>query len=43
MNGVLRPDMGNFVGIGILAFISVYAINRALRAMGKPTWTTSGS
>lgn len=43
MNGVLRPDLANFIGIGIIAFIAVYAINRGLRAAGKAAWTTSGS
>ncbi len=42
MNGVLRPDLANFLMIGGIAFIAVFAIDRALRYMGQPTWTTSG-
>lgn len=43
MNGVLRPDVANFVGIGLVAFIAVWLIDRGMRAIGKPQFTTSGS
>lgn len=43
MNGVLRPDLANFLMIGVIAFIGVYAINRGLRAAGMAAWTTSGA
>jgi len=42
MDGVLRPDAANFIGIGLTAFLVVWLIDRALRKVGKPTWTTSG-
>ncbi len=42
MDGVLRPDAGNVIGIGLLAFVFVWLIDRGLRAAGKPTWTTTG-
>lgn len=43
MNGVLRPDLANFLGIGIIAFAMVWLIDRGLRKAGKPAWTTAGS
>jgi hypothetical protein len=43
MNGVLRPDLANFIGIGLIAFATVWLIDRGLRKVGYPTWTTSGS
>lgn len=43
MNAVLRPDLGNFLLIGGMAFLLVWGTNRALRAVGKPQWTTTGS
>lgn len=43
MNGVLRPDLGTLLGVGVIAFLSVWLIDRGLRAAGKPSWTTSGS
>lgn len=42
MNGVLRPDLGNFLMIGVIAFIGVWAIDRGLRAAGMGAWSTSG-
>jgi hypothetical protein len=43
MNGVLRPDLGNVVMIGVIAFVSVFLIDRGLRVAGFNTWTTSGA
>lgn len=43
MNGVLRPDAANFIGIGLTAFLVVWLIDRGLRKAGLNTWTTSGS
>ena len=43
MNGTLRPDLGNVIMIGLIAFAMVFAIDRGLRLAGKPGWTTSGS
>jgi len=43
MDGVLRPDVANFLGIGLVAFIMVWAIDRGFRAIGRPQLTTSGS
>jgi len=43
MNGVLRPDAANVVMIGLIAFVMVFGIDRGLRAIGKNSWTTSGS
>lgn len=43
MNGVLRPDLGNVLMIGGIAFIMVWLVDRGLRAAGQATWTTSGS
>ena len=42
MNGVLRPDLSNFIMIGGIAFVMVWLIDRGLRAIGQPTYTTSG-
>lgn len=43
MNGTLRPDLGNVIMIGGIAFLMVWGIDRLLRIAGKPQWTTSGS
>ena len=43
MNGVLRPDTANIVMIGLIAFPAVWLIDRAVRKLGYPSWTTSGS
>jgi|WetSurMetagenome_2_1015567.scaffolds.fasta_scaffold92000_2 hypothetical protein len=43
MDGVLRPDLGNVITIGLVAFVLVFLIDRALRKLGFATWTTSGS
>jgi hypothetical protein len=43
MNGVLRPDPANVIMIGLIAFVLVFGIDRGLRAIGKNTWTTSGT
>lgn len=43
MNGVLRPDLANFLMIGVIAFIGVWAIDRGLRVSGMGAWSTSGS
>lgn len=43
MNATLRPDLGNVIMIGGIAFLMVFAIDRALRLVGKPQWTTAGS
>lgn len=43
MNGVLRPDLGNMIGIGLIAFVLVWLIDRGLRMAGLTTWTTSGT
>ena len=42
MNGVLRPDLANFIMVGGIAFIAVFLIDRGLRYAGMNTWTTSG-
>lgn len=43
MNGVLRPDLGNVIMIGLIAFAMVWLIDRGLRVAGQPQLTTSGS
>jgi len=43
MNGVLRPDLANFVMIGLIGFATVWLVDRGLRAAGYNTWTTSGT
>lgn len=43
MNGVLRPDAANVIGIGLTAFVVVWLIDRALRKFGMAAWTTSGN
>lgn len=43
MNGVLRPDLANVLMIGGIAFITIWLIDRGLRAAGMATWTTSGA
>lgn len=42
MNGTLRPDLGNVVMIGGIAFLMIFLIDRGLRLAGRPTWTSSG-
>lgn len=43
MNGLLRPDLGNLITIGIAGFVAVWLIDRGLRKVGWAQWTTSGS
>jgi hypothetical protein len=43
VNGVLRPDLGNMIGIGLIAFVLVWLIDRGLRMAGLANLTTSGS
>lgn len=43
MDGVLRPDPANIVMVGLIAFISVWLIDRGMRKIGYPQWTTAGS
>ncbi len=43
MNGVLRPDLANFLLIGGIAFVMVWLTDRGLRAAGYSQWTTSGN
>lgn len=43
MDSVLRPDIGNVVMIGLIAFAGVWLIDRALRMAGRPQWTTNGA
>lgn len=42
MDGVLRPDLGTFLGVGLVAFVAIYAVDRGLRYFGLNAWTTSG-
>lgn len=42
MNGILRPDLGNFLMIGGIAFLTVWLIDRGLRTVGYHAWTTTG-
>lgn len=39
---VLKIDLANFVGVGLMAFVFIWLANRGLRAANMPTWTTSG-
>lgn len=43
MNGVLRPDLANFIMIGLIAFIMVWLIDRGLRMAKLNAYTTSGT
>lgn len=43
MDGVLRPDFGNFFSVALVAIVAVWLFNRALRAAGMPGWTTAGA
>jgi hypothetical protein len=36
--GNIRIDISNAVTIGLVAFVGVFLINRALSAAGKPEW-----
>ncbi len=39
---VLKIDIANFIGVGLMAFVFIWLANRGLRAMNQSTWTTSG-
>lgn len=43
MDGVLRPDLGNVIMIGLIAFAVIWAMDRALRRFGLGQWSTSGA
>ncbi len=35
---MIRIDLANFITIGLIAFVGVFIINRALRYAGLTTW-----
>ena len=38
--GEIRINLSNFVAVGLMAFIGVWAIDKGLKAAGVPaTWT----
>jgi len=43
MDGVLRPDLGNVVMIGLIAFAVIWIMDRVLRRVGLGEWSTSGA
>lgn len=36
--GEVRINLTNFITIGLMAFVGVYAINKSLTLAGKPGW-----
>lgn len=38
MNGVVRADLANFVMVGLMAFLFVFAVNRLLDYMNLSQW-----
>lgn len=36
--GEIRVNLTNFITIGLMAFVAVYAINKALTLGGLPQW-----
>jgi hypothetical protein len=43
MDGVMRPDLGNILMIGLIAFALIWLLDRGLRRVGLGAWTTSGA
>lgn len=40
--GDIRINLTNAVTVGIIAFIGIFAINKAVKAAGKPQWAIGG-
>lgn len=36
--GEIRINLTNFITIGLIAFVAVYAINKGLGAIGQSRW-----
>lgn len=36
--GEIRINLSNFVAVGLMAFIGVWAINKGLKAAGQSQW-----
>lgn len=36
--GELRVNLTNFITVGLMAFVALYAINKGLSMAGKPEW-----
>lgn len=36
--GELRVNLTNFIAVGLMAFVGVWAINKGLDKFGKPEW-----
>lgn len=36
--GELRVNVTNFITVGLMAFVALYAINKGLTLVGKPEW-----
>ena len=36
--GEIRVNLTNFITIGLMAFVAVYAINKGLSVAGMPQW-----
>lgn len=36
--GEIRINLTNFITIGLIAFVAVYALNKGLRAAGQGQW-----
>lgn len=36
--GEIRINLSNVIAVGLMGFIGVWAINKGLRAAGKPEW-----
>ena len=36
--GEVRINLTNFITIGLMAFVALYCINKALTLAGKPDW-----
>lgn len=36
--GQVRIDLSNFISVGLMAFIFLFAVNKGLAAAGKSNW-----